>query len=194
MNIMKQLLITFCLAASAWPQTNPLPLPPSQLAFPQLKQYLTLTDAQISAIIQSNADYNAFSLQQQRQIQNAQSQIAFETTRDRLDPTALGTLYAGIENACRDLRDKAASAQRQNLAVLTDIQKAKLTALNDAMKLAPVISEAQFGNLLAPANSPPLSFTSFQVGLIAGITSFPPISGCAVPAPVVIPANRVPAP
>ncbi len=190
MNIMKQLLITFCIAASAWPQINPLPLPPSQQAFPQLKQYLTLTDAQISAIVQNNADYNAFSLQQQRQIQNAQLQISVETARDPLDPMAIGTLYAGIESACRELKDKAASALRLNVGILTDAQRVKLAALNDAMKLAPVISEAQFGNLLAPANSPPLSFTSFQVGIIAGITGFPPVPGCALPSPVIIPANR----
>jgi len=106
------------LAISAWSQ--PTTLPPQQ-ALPQVRQFLGLTDSQVTAILQNNNDYNAFSIQQQRQIQNAQSQIVVETTKDQLDPLAVGTLYAGIESACRDLRDKAATSQTQNISILTDL-------------------------------------------------------------------------
>src|SRR5258708_16889494 len=123
------------LAISAWSQTTTLP---PQQALPQVRQFLGLTHSQVTAILQNNSDYNTFSFQQQRQIQNAQSQISVETSKDSLDPLAIGTLYAGIESACRDLRDKAATSQTQNISVLTDVQKVKLNALNDAMKLAPI--------------------------------------------------------
>src|SRR5262245_33684683 len=103
------MLVPF-LARPASSQTSTLP--PPQQAFSQVRQFLSLTDDQVVAILQNNSEYNAFSLQQQRLIANAQSQIAVETAKDRVDPMALGTLYTGIESACRDLRDKAAYSRR----------------------------------------------------------------------------------
>ncbi len=179
------------LALSAWPQTTPPPQP--QLPLSQVKQFLGLTDAQVTAILQNNNELTRFSFEQQRQIQNAQFQIAVETSKDQLDPMALGYLYAGIESACRDLRDKAATSQKQNISVLTEAQKAKLNMLSDAMKLAPIISEAQSGNLLASQNFPTLAFSGFAVGGFTSLIGFPSgVSGCASPFPGnVIPANRI---
>src|SRR5260370_41010 len=124
----------------------------------EVQQEFGRTLFQAKAILQNNNDYNAFSSQQQRQIQNAQSQIAVETAKDSLDPMAIGTLYAGIESACRDLRDKEATFQKQNISILTDAQKLKLNTLSDAVKLAPIISQAESGNLLGSTGSPPLFF------------------------------------
>src|SRR5258708_39580786 len=47
------------LVLSAWSQ--PTTLPPQQ-ALPQLRQFLGLTDSQVTAILQNNNDYNTFSL------------------------------------------------------------------------------------------------------------------------------------
>src|SRR5437016_3942698 len=130
------------LAFSAWSQTIPIdpttavPNPP----LPLVRQFLGLSDAQVTAILQNNRAYNAFSLEQQRQIQNAQFQISVETAKDSLDPLAIGTLHAGIETSCRGLRDKAAAAQQQNISILMDAQKAKLNALDEASTLGPTIS------------------------------------------------------
>ena len=190
---MKSLLTVLisCLyfATSAWSQTTTLP-PPQQALF-QLRQFLSLNDAQVSAILQSNGEYNTFSLQQQRQIQNAQSQIAVEIAKDQIDPMAVGTLYAGIESACRELRDRAATSQKLNISVLTDAQKAKLNVLNDAMKLAPTISEAQSGNLLGSVGSPPYAFTTGSS--LTGVAVFNSgVSGCGSPFPGnIVPANRI---
>src|SRR5216683_6635917 len=178
------LVLSPLLAFSVWSQ--PTPLPPQQ-ALPQVRQFLGLTDDQVSAIIQNNNDYNSFSFQEQRQIQNAQSQIAVEIAKDQIDPLALGTLYAGIESACRDLRDKAATSQKQNISILTDLQKAKLNMLSDAMKLIPIISEAQSGNLVGTAGSPPFAFSAFSSGIIAGVLGFPPVPGCGVAGRIGIP-------
>jgi hypothetical protein len=167
-------LLTF----SAFAQT---PLPPQQ-PLSQVKQFLGLTDSQVSAIIQNNNDYNTFSFQQQQTIQHAQAQIAVETAQDQLDPVAIGSLYAGIESACRDLRSKAARSQQQNLSLLTDVQRAKLNMLNDAMKLAPIISEAQSGNLLGSVGSAPYSFDtgSTFTATYAGFSFNSGVSGCGV--------------
>jgi hypothetical protein len=174
--IFRALVLCPWLAHSAWSQTTTLP--PPQQALSQLRQFLSLTDSQVTAILQSNGDYNAFSFQQQRQIQNALTQISVETAKDQIDPMALGYLYAGIETACRELRDRAATSQKQNLSVLTDPQKAKLNMLGDAMKLIPMISEAQSGNLLG--STTPFAFSAFSSGIITGILGFPSVPGCGV--------------
>jgi hypothetical protein len=168
-----------CLSFSAWSQT-PVALPPPQQALSQVRQYLGLTDDQVSAILRNNSDYNTFSFQQQDQIRQAQSQIAVETAKDTPDPLAIGSQYANIETICRGLRAKAATSQQQNVSVLTDAQKVKLNALNDAMKLIPTISEAQSGNLLASANSPPFAFSAFASSVATGLIGFPAIAGCSV--------------
>ena len=178
------LLLCPWLALSAWSQTTTFPQPLSQI-----RQYLGLTDSQVSAILQNNNDYSAFVFQQQQTIQHAQSQIAIETAQDPLDPLALGNLYAGIESACRELRDRAATTQKQNISILTDAQKAKLNMLSDAIKLAPIISEAQAGNLLGSPISSQFGFCDFLLGCAYGLTGFPSgVSGCASP----FPANIVP--
>jgi hypothetical protein len=171
------LMLCPCLALSAWSQISPtLPLQP----LPELQQFLGLTDTQVTAIFQNNSDYEKFTFQQQQQIQQAQFQIAVETAKAQLDPMAIGTLYAQIETTCRSLRDKAAAAQQQNIAVLTDAQKAKLNVLNDAVKLAPTIAEAQSENLLGPAGSPPFSFSTGSLfGVTFGGFLTGSVSGCA---------------
>jgi hypothetical protein len=165
------------IALLAWSQTRtPFPIPPLS----GVQQFPGLTDDQMNAILQNNSDYNTFSSQQQQTIQNAQSQIAVETAKDPLDPTALGTLYAGIESACRDLRSKASTSQQQNISLLTDAQKTKLNTLNDAIKLAQVIMQAQSGNLLGSTASPPSSFitASMPVTQFLSPVSFTGFSRC----------------
>jgi hypothetical protein len=179
------------LAPVAWAQTTTFPQPQQPLS--QVQQFLGLTDNQVKTILQNNSDYNTFSFQQQRLIQNAQAQIAIETAKDQVDPMALGTLYAGIESACRDLRNKASASQMQNISILTDTQKAKLNVLNDAMKLAPTISEAQSANLLGSPNSPPFLFSANSSGTFSGLIGFPSAPGCASPfgVSIYVPANRI---
>jgi hypothetical protein len=169
--------LCFSLAASS---QQPVALPPSPQALPQVRQYLGLTDDQVTAILQNNSDYNAASAQQQSQIRQAQSQIAVETAKDTLDPMAIGVQYTNIETICRGLRTQAASTQQKNISLLTDDQKIKLSALNDALKLIPTISEAQSGNLLPPANSPPSFFTGYGTSVISGLIGFPAAPGCSV--------------
>jgi len=105
-------------------------------------------------------------------IQQAQSQIAVETAKDPLDPMTIGNLYASIETTCRALGDKASISQQQNISVLTDVQKGKLNMLSDAMKLIPTIYDAQSGNLLGSAGSPPSYFTGYSSGTTTFSSSF----------------------
>jgi hypothetical protein len=185
------LVLCSWLSISAWSQTPTFP----QRSLSQVQQFLSLTDDQVRAILQNNSDYDTFSFQQQQQIQQARFQIAMETAKDQLDPMALGIMYAGIETSCRGLRDKLAATQRQNFSVLTDAQKVKLNMLNDAIKLAPTISEAQSANLLGSSGSIPFSFTTVGNSIIGGFSGGFPlggVSGCASPFPGnIIPVNRI---
>ncbi len=103
-----------------------------------------------------------------------------------MDPNALGIRYAEIESICRDMKDRATEYKARNLGVLNPDQKAKLKVLDDAIALLPVISEAQYGNLLGGVNPPPFVFTSNSASIggtiIGGIIG--PTIGCYLPFPV----------
>jgi hypothetical protein len=105
-----------------------------------------------------------------------------------LDPNALGNRYAEIETICREMKNQATAYQKKNTDVLTDPQKAKVKVLEDAVKLAPVISEAQYGNLIGGFTSAPYAFTSSSMGIggsvIGGIIGS--VSGCYSPFPTVV--------
>jgi len=173
-----RLILCPLLSLSAWSQGTPFPFQPLS----GVQQFLGLTDDQVKAILQNNNDYNTFASQQQRQIQDASSQIHVETAKDQLDSLALGTLYAGIETSCRALLEKASTSQQQNVSLLTDSQKVKLNALNDAINLASIISAAQSGNLLGSAASPPSSFISPSVPVTQHIypVAYSGFAGCGL--------------
>lgn len=134
-----------------WAQTVPNPWFRQPLG--QIQQYLQLTDAQLQTILANNGEYNQLATTKQTRILQLQTGIATETAREALDPMALGVRYAEIETICRELKDEADTYQQKNAAVLTDPQKAKLQVLPDAMKLAPIISDAQSGNLIGSSTS-----------------------------------------
>ena len=203
------LVVVALSATSASAQPNPWFYQP----LGQVQQFLQLTDSQLQTILTNNDAYNQFAMTKQTRISQVQSEIATETAKENLDPMALGVRYAEIETICREMKDQAVTYQTKNTAILTDPQKAKLQVLQDAVKLAPVISDAQSGNLIGPSTYAPLFFTSTSGGttsgsVIGGVIG--PVSGCYSPsitgvlrtgdftsAPAngnVIPANRVSVP
>ena len=124
----------------------------------------------------------------QSRIQQVQTEIAQETVKQNLDPMALGVRYTEIELICRDIRQQVPVYLKKNTDVLTDSQKAKLKVLEEAVKLAPVISEAQNGNLISGGSSYSTgSFASFLTGIPASFGSvYAPVSGCYSPLPALV--------
>lgn len=118
-----------------------------------LKQYLNLTDAELAFIQQASSDYSQVASAKQLRITELQNEIAAETQNDQPDPMALGVRYAEIESIRRDLASQLASLRDKLRASLDDAQRSKLTALNDARNLQPIISDAQCENLLDPSVS-----------------------------------------
>src|SRR3989442_14756078 len=102
-------------------QTFLLPSP----SFPaDLKQYLSLTDAQVSAILQMTGDYYQAVFARQERTNQLQNEIAAETLKDPLDPMALGVRYAEIESIRRDMADQLRALRGKIAALLTDPQRA----------------------------------------------------------------------
>jgi hypothetical protein len=153
----------------------------------EVKQFLQLTDSQLQTILTNNDEYNRWSSDKQNRVRQVQSEIADETGKSPLDPMALGIRYAEIEAICREMKDRANEYRTRNMDVINQDQKTKLKVLEDALKLAPVISEAQYGNLIGGFTSAPYAFTSTSLGiggsLIGGIIG--PANGCYLPFPVV---------
>src|SRR5713101_4985518 len=100
------LIAGFLFGASAGLPQTIIPNPPSSLFPSDLRQYLSLTDSQVAAIVQMTADYNqAASTKQQRTLQ-LQNEIGDLDRQDPLDPMAVGVRYAEIESIRRDLANQ----------------------------------------------------------------------------------------
>jgi hypothetical protein len=155
---------------------------------PDLREFLQLTDAQIRTILSNNDDYNRWSAEKQMRIRQVQTEIVQETAKQVLEPNALGMRYAEIETICREMKERLEADRNRNLATLNMEQRAKLKVLEDAMKLAPAISQAQYGNLLGGFTYAPPVLTSSGNrigigGVIGGIVGGG-VFGCYSPFPV----------
>jgi len=171
------------LCASLGAQTDPRFYQP----LGQVKDFLQLSDGQVQTILTNNDEYNRWASEKQSRIGQVQSEIAEETAKDPLEPSALGVRHAEVETICREMKDRAQENRSRNLAVLTQDQTAKLKVLEEAMNLAPTISQAQSGNLIGGLSYVPLFFTSnsgpfgMTGSVIGGIIG--PANGCRAPVP-----------
>src|ERR1043165_4086346 len=147
-------------ATSTWAQSQWFYQP-----LAQIKEFLQLSDSQLQTILTNNDSYNQFASSKQNRLSQLTTEIAAETAKDPLDPMALGIRYAEIETTCREMKNQVVTYQKRNTDILTDQQRAKLQVLQDAIKLAPVISDAQSGNLIGTFNYAPLFFTSTSGGI-----------------------------
>jgi len=172
-------IIILLLAASAGAQPNPAPSPLGSLTV-----FLSLSDSQMQTILGNNEEYNQLSSEKQRRIYQVQNEIAAETTKEPLDPPALGIRYAEIESICRDLTDRAKSLRARNLDVLNPDQKAKLGVLEEAIRLAPVVEEARGANLAGALSQAPHSFNTASLisAVLSPVFGPPAVPGCQVAA------------
>ncbi len=140
----------------------------------------------MDAMLQNNVDYNTWVSQKQSRIAQVRFEIALETARDTIDPNALGVRYAEIEGICRQMRDKAAELRTNNLSLLTDAQKTRLKVLDDAMQLAPLVSQAQSVSLLDGNAGGSFSFSG-SGGFASILLGTPVPGGCtsAVPTGII---------
>lgn len=147
-----------------------------------LKEYLGLSDDQYAKLVQNISDYNQMVNTRQQRMYQVQSEIRDETAKSPLDPMALGVRYAEVETICRNIREEANGLADRNKAILTDAQKVKLKALEDAYKLFPLISQAQSASLLGAGSVPLFPAFVIPANRITPAASLllgsPQISGC----------------
>lgn len=148
--------------------------------------YLGLTNSQAQQIGKNNDSYGELVAQKNARIWQVQAEISEETGKDPIDPSALGVRYMEIELICRDINKAGEDLRKTNVALLTESQKVKLTALEEAMKLAPLYSAAESVNLLAGTRSGDFSALIGISGLYTGLPSRSNSSSCTAPTGVLI--------
>ncbi|MCC6362678.1 MAG: hypothetical protein IT165_04095 [Bryobacterales bacterium] len=145
---MRSIFVFILAVAEIFAQTLPIPAPSPGPPLIELKQYLSLTDAQYVQLFDNMDQSRRTVAGYQQRISQLQNEIAVETARTNPDPMELGTRYAEIEQNCRSIRNESKALRDKNGGLLTDPQKAKLKTLEEALKLYPIISEAQSASLL----------------------------------------------
>ena len=144
----------------------PTPINPPD-AYAALKQLLGLTNDQITKMTQAQVNYSRLEDNKRERAFQVNLEIDQETAKPSIDAMALGVRYLELEVICRELREAAAAIPRNNLALLTDAQKQKFKVLEDAISLAPAISQAQALQLLPGSSG--FGFASFLLRGTGGI-------------------------
>jgi hypothetical protein len=123
------------------------PTPPTD----KVTTYLALTSTQLTQLQQIRQD--EFTANQTLHQQIADKESALRTALESTSPTAaeLGGLMLDIKNLRDQLKQNRTKYQTQALALLNDVQKPKLQALQDAASLAPTIRQAEMLNLITPS-------------------------------------------
>ncbi|MCC6341217.1 MAG: hypothetical protein IT166_03405 [Bryobacterales bacterium] len=143
---------------------------------PNLIEYLSLSREQVSKLSANIREYSTWLDGKQERIASLRVEIAAETARDTPGPAELGWRYAEIAVTCRALFGEQRQLQARNVALLNEAQKAKLKALQDALRLYPIIVQAQSASLLQGGGTN-ADFSAILDPAAAIFT--PPITACA---------------
>lgn len=165
-------------SAQPFPPVRAVPSFPS----PELAAFLQLTPDQVERMKRNEADLAVFALAKVRRQIELQAEIAAETARTPLDPSALGMRYAELETNCREVNEERRRAQERHRGVLTDPQKVRLKTLEDALKLMSLATESAAAGLIEGVQSTvPSQITSIRSGFPVGLGAFPAPGSCPVP-------------
>lgn len=142
-----------------------------------LVTYLELNATQAAQISKNDRAYAELVSTKQQRIYQVQAEIAVETAKETVDPYELGVRYREIELICRDLKQAESDLRKENSSVLTDPQKAKVAALEEAMKLVPLYQSAQGAGLVQSTPT-----TALRIGDFSGLAlTIPNTSACSPP-------------
>ena len=155
---MKKLLLFVCLGAMTVFAQGPGPgtILPFPLFPPELQKYLDLGNTQVDAIRRANLDLTTFNARKQFRMAQVQAEIREWTVKDPIDAMQLGVRYAELEGLRREIGDEQKQTAAKARGVLNAAQLAKLKALEDAVKLQPLINDAVCENLMSPAAPQPM--------------------------------------
>ena len=156
---MRYLYLCLFVAGSLWGQggTSPI-LRPFPQYLGEIRTYLALTDEQVAKMQRQIDDYSRWAALRQRRMSEVQLEIIVETAKTPLDPAALGVRYAEVEAIRREIAERGDALVPANVAVLTEAQKVKLKALEEALKLVSTGDQAKVLKLLPEHCSARLTF------------------------------------
>jgi hypothetical protein len=137
--MMKRVIATLLFALSTSiaqdPNTTTAILPRVPQQWDELRQYLLLSEAQVSTLEQIMRNRSQAEQQIYLQISEKERQMYALLQQGSNDAGAIGRLMVDINNLRRQLPLNGAPYRNEALAALNDAQKAKLGALVDALKL-----------------------------------------------------------
>ena len=131
--------------------------------FPEtLKNYLELTDQQVSQIVAKNQQLDEYRSAKMQRHFEVQLEIAQETRRTMLDPMAIGLRYLELETIRREIEAESRKITTEIQALLTPAQKAKLSMLEEVLRQQNTACAAMSWNLMPQPAA--LTAASFVLG------------------------------
>ncbi|MDZ4797595.1 MAG: hypothetical protein SGI92_05490 [Bryobacteraceae bacterium] len=121
----------------------------------RLVTYLEITDAQRRQIVQINAGFERFRGVKQERSSHVQVEIDREIREPNPDAMALGLRYRELEAIRREIDAEQVRTVDTIQALLTAVQKTKLAALQEVLRMQPTACDAVTHRLMAPAPLPP---------------------------------------
>lgn len=118
-----------------------------------VRDFLSLTDAQVAGLFAASAAYNDFYLRQQNRMNDLNVEIRDISAQDAPDPVQLGLRYAELARIGSAITAMGAQLRDSARGLLTPAQSAKLKTLQDTVAARDVIQAAQGCGLLIPAPS-----------------------------------------
>lgn len=148
---MKKSILAAALALATTPmfgQAVSMPVVPPVQAYEKLKQFLTLSDAQVNSLKQILDTRRSAERAIYEQISTRQTELNKLLAAGSNDAANIGRLMVEINNLRRQLPTSGTPYRNQALSVLNDVQKAKLPQLVQALELQSTAGEAVYLNLI----------------------------------------------
>jgi Spy/CpxP family protein refolding chaperone len=137
-------------AAVCLAQAGPAGPPPLTPRVDQLKAYLNLTDSQIQSLQQLMQQHRDAVRPIHDEMAAKQTSLRQQLQQGSTDAAALGRILLDIESLRRRLDTARTSLQTQAQNVLTEAQRTRLKALEDAAALREEIQGAAMLHLITP--------------------------------------------
>jgi hypothetical protein len=145
-------------------------------AWDQLRQYLVLSDAQVSTLEQIMRNRSQAEQQIYLQISEKERQMYGLLQQGSNDSATVGRLMVEINNLRRQLPLKGDPYRTQALAVLNDSQKAKLPPLTEALKLQSSAWQAIQLNLMDNPAVPDVRILPYPMPLVGPAAPAEPVT------------------
>lgn len=150
---MRKFLLAVVLAGAALAQVTPPVIQPPIAGGPEpslaLRQYLDLTNEQVSTILRLRGELNRFQAEKLRRQLQVNLELSQEMRRETLDPMAIGVRHVELEAIRREIDAEQARVAREVQALLTAAQRTRVQALQDVLRTYPLACEALYHNLMS---------------------------------------------